>query len=250
MSQRWCESFVQERGCKWRDQKTEHQRTANPVEPWMRGTHGELDVVRRAVVHALELAEEDVTKWCGELNDAEMMSRPSDVAPIAFHLRHIARSLDRLLTYAENRMLDEAQMRALKTEMDPRRPQRKCCESFAKALRTRRSACVRVAPGELRGVSRCWAQAVADDCWWFADSLRGTHVTACWSGCDDGEVGDDEGGGSMKIDFAGKVSLVAGGTGGLGRAVSLAFLDEGAKVIVPYRNEKEFAELRRAAPGR
>jgi NAD(P)-dependent dehydrogenase (short-subunit alcohol dehydrogenase family) len=54
----------------------------------------------------------------------------------------------------------------------------------------------------------------------------------------------------MKIDFAGKVVLVAGGTGGLGRAVSLAFLDEGAKVIVPYRSEKEFAELKRAAAGR
>ena len=54
----------------------------------------------------------------------------------------------------------------------------------------------------------------------------------------------------MKIDFAGKVALVAGGTGGLGRAVSLAFLDEGAKVVVPYRNEKDFAELRRAAVGR
>ncbi len=87
-------------------------------EPWMRGTHGDLDVVRRAVVHALELAQEDVAKWCGGLSDTEMMARPSDVAPIAFHLRHIARSLDRLLTYAENRMLSETQMRALKTEMD------------------------------------------------------------------------------------------------------------------------------------
>jgi len=54
----------------------------------------------------------------------------------------------------------------------------------------------------------------------------------------------------MKIDFAGKVALVAGGTGGLGRAVSLAFLDEGAKVVVSYRSEKEFAELKRAAAGR
>ncbi len=54
----------------------------------------------------------------------------------------------------------------------------------------------------------------------------------------------------MKIDLAGKVALVAGGTGGLGRAVSLAFLDEGATVFVPYRTETEFAELRRAAGAR
>ncbi len=85
----------------------------------MRATHGELDVVRRAVVHALELAEEDIAKWCGGLSDAEMLARPGEVAPIAFHLRHIARSLDRMLTYAENRMLDQAQLHALKSEMEP-----------------------------------------------------------------------------------------------------------------------------------
>jgi len=54
----------------------------------------------------------------------------------------------------------------------------------------------------------------------------------------------------MKIDFAGKVVLVAGGTGGLGRAASLAFVEEGARVVVPYRSEKEFVELKRAAAGR
>ena len=94
------------------------QRTNAVVEPWMRGTHGELDVVRRAVIHALELAEEDVEKWCGGLNVEAMLARPDGVAPVAFHLRHIARSLDRLLTYAEARALDEVQLAALKSEMD------------------------------------------------------------------------------------------------------------------------------------
>lgn len=48
----------------------------------------------------------------------------------------------------------------------------------------------------------------------------------------------------MNVDFAGKVILVAGGTGGLGRSVSLAFLKNGANVIVTYRNQEEFAALR------
>src|SRR6516225_2553356 len=43
--------------------------------------------------------------------------------------------------------------------------------------------------------------------------------------------------------FAGQVVMVAGGTGGLGRAVSLAFLGEGAKVEVTYVIPEEWAEL-------
>jgi NAD(P)-dependent dehydrogenase (short-subunit alcohol dehydrogenase family) len=42
----------------------------------------------------------------------------------------------------------------------------------------------------------------------------------------------------------GKFALVAGGTGGLGKAVTLAFLKAGAKVAVTYLKEDELALLR------
>lgn len=44
-----------------------------------------------------------------------------------------------------------------------------------------------------------------------------------------------------------RVVLVAGGTGGLGHAVSLAFLADGARVAVTYRSQAEFAALKDAA---
>jgi NAD(P)-dependent dehydrogenase (short-subunit alcohol dehydrogenase family) len=47
--------------------------------------------------------------------------------------------------------------------------------------------------------------------------------------------------------LAEKVALVAGGTGGLGRAVVLAFIAEGAKVVVTYRRQNEMDALKRLA---
>lgn len=88
-------------------------------EPWLRGTLGDVPAVPRAVLHALELAKEDLQRWCGGLTDAELSSRPGGIAPVAFHLRHIARSIDRLLTYAEAGQLNGEQIAALKTELDP-----------------------------------------------------------------------------------------------------------------------------------
>ncbi len=88
-----------------------------PAEPWLRGTLTDIDPVRRAVLHALELSAEDAARWTGPLSDAQLLARPSGLPPIAFHLRHIVRSLDRLLTYAEGNQLTPDQLFALKTEL-------------------------------------------------------------------------------------------------------------------------------------
>jgi uncharacterized damage-inducible protein DinB len=88
-------------------------------EPWLRGTLTEVAPIGRAVLHALQLADEDVQKWCAPLTDEELNARPYGIPAVAFHLRHIARSLHRLLTYAEGVELSEAQLAALRAEAEP-----------------------------------------------------------------------------------------------------------------------------------
>lgn len=88
----------------------------NLTEPWLRGTLTETPAVQRAVLHALQAAEEDLTKWCADLTDDEIQQRPAGLPSVAFHLRHIPGSIDRLLTYAEEQELSAGQLEALKSE--------------------------------------------------------------------------------------------------------------------------------------
>jgi uncharacterized damage-inducible protein DinB len=87
-------------------------------EPWLRGTLADVPAVQRAVLHALELSREDLERWCDGLSDEELHARPGGIAPVAFHLRHIARSMDRLLTYAEGHQLSPEQLALMKSEME------------------------------------------------------------------------------------------------------------------------------------
>jgi uncharacterized damage-inducible protein DinB len=86
------------------------------IEPWLRGTYADVPAAGRAVLHALDLALEDITKWTAGLTDAEVHSQPLALPSIAFHLRHIARSTDRILTYAEGGQLSAEQLALLKIE--------------------------------------------------------------------------------------------------------------------------------------
>jgi uncharacterized damage-inducible protein DinB len=78
----------------------------------------DLPAVQRALVHSLQMTEEDTHKWCRGLNDLEIHARPFQLPSVAFQLRHIARSLDRFCCYAEGRPLTAEQLAALASEME------------------------------------------------------------------------------------------------------------------------------------
>ncbi len=63
------------------------------------------------------MAEEDTTRWCGELTDHELHARPFQLPSAAFQLRHIARSLDRFCSLRAGPPLTPEQFKALGGEL-------------------------------------------------------------------------------------------------------------------------------------
>lgn len=127
------------------------------VEPWLRGTLTEQDAVRRAVLHALELAREDVERWSADLSDAELESQPLGLPSVGRQMRHLVRSLDRLLTYAEGRQLSPEQLQALKTEADASASRKALFAEFESRLSSAMQQVEAFRPesyGESRGVGR------------------------------------------------------------------------------------------------
>lgn len=108
------------------------------AEPWLRGTLTDHPVVQRALIHSLQMAEEDISKWCGAFDDRELHARPFQLPSVAFQLRHIARSLDRFCCYAEGVPLTPQQLQALSAEMEPSGTRETIFKELSESLETTR----------------------------------------------------------------------------------------------------------------
>ena len=107
-------------------------------EPWLRGTLSDLPVVQRALLHSLEMAQEDIARWCSGLDDRELHARPFNLPSVAFQVRHIARSLDRFCSYAEGIPLSPEQFTALAGEMDANGNRQSIPSEFAESIENTR----------------------------------------------------------------------------------------------------------------
>jgi uncharacterized damage-inducible protein DinB len=84
------------------------------AEPWLRGPIAGMPSMVMPAAHALMQAAEDIPTAAHGLTNAQLWALPGGAAAVGFHLRHLAGSIDRLLTYARGEMLTDAQL----TEMD------------------------------------------------------------------------------------------------------------------------------------
>jgi uncharacterized damage-inducible protein DinB len=91
-------------------------------EAWLRGPIQGVDEYLQPAAHALAQAREDIGIATTGVSLEQLWTRPNDAASLGYHLRHLAGSLDRLLTYARGVQLDDRQQAALKIEMEPGNP--------------------------------------------------------------------------------------------------------------------------------
>jgi uncharacterized damage-inducible protein DinB len=91
-------------------------------EPWLRGPVPGVPVLLQPAAHAFQMSIEDCEAAAAALTDEQLWAAPSGAASVAFHLRHLAGSTDRLLTYARGATLSEAQRAALAAESGDSEP--------------------------------------------------------------------------------------------------------------------------------
>src|SRR5438552_13253361 len=88
-------------------------------EVWLRGAIPGVSPELMPAVHSLLQVREELETIVPPLAADDLSARPGGAASIAFHLTHLAGSLDRLLTYARGESLTPAQIAYLAAEESP-----------------------------------------------------------------------------------------------------------------------------------
>jgi uncharacterized damage-inducible protein DinB len=72
--------------------------------------------------HALLQIGEELDRVVPSMSPGDLWVRPGGAASVGFHLRHLAGSVDRLLTYARGEALTKTQQAAMEAEAEAPRP--------------------------------------------------------------------------------------------------------------------------------
>ena len=104
-------------------------------EPWLRGPVPGIDPRLAPLLYAFEQAREDLAHYTEGLAPSRIWARPHGIAPLGFHLRHIAGSVERLMVYVQGRSLNREQLAAGDREMDPGAGREELLAAMDKAFR-------------------------------------------------------------------------------------------------------------------
>src|SRR5436190_12276743 len=85
-------------------------------EPWLRGPVPGVHPLTVPILFAFQQAREDLAKYSQPLTTEQIWAMPYGLGSVGFHIRHIAGSTGRLLTYLEEKQLSAVQMAELDAE--------------------------------------------------------------------------------------------------------------------------------------
>jgi len=88
-------------------------------EPWLRGPVPGVHPLAAPVLYAFQQAREDLARYTEGLTAGQIWASPHGFGSVGFHIRHIAGSTLRLLTYLEGRRLTPVQLAELESEKTP-----------------------------------------------------------------------------------------------------------------------------------
>jgi uncharacterized damage-inducible protein DinB len=89
------------------------------TEPWLRGPIEGIEPHLMPVFHSFAQVREDLAHHTAGLTTEQVWHRTGGLPALGFHLRHIAHSVDRLVTYLFEQELTLVQINTLKAEVVP-----------------------------------------------------------------------------------------------------------------------------------
>ena len=77
----------------------------NLPEPWLRGPIPDMSPLAAPILYAFQQAREDLARYTAGLTNEQIWAAPHGMGSVGFHIRHIAGSTGRLMTYLRGRDL-------------------------------------------------------------------------------------------------------------------------------------------------
>jgi uncharacterized damage-inducible protein DinB len=85
----------------------------------MRGPIAGIDPLVAPVLYTFQQAREDLRRWTEGLSEAQIWATPHGFGSVGFHMRHIAGSTGRLMSYLQGKALNAEQLEILQGEHEP-----------------------------------------------------------------------------------------------------------------------------------
>jgi uncharacterized damage-inducible protein DinB len=89
---------------------------AQTTEPWLRGPLAGVHPLVMPLFFTFEQVREDLRKHTAGLTSEQVWRKKGDLPTLGFHLKHLAGSVDRLITYLFGEQLSQEQLRSMPGE--------------------------------------------------------------------------------------------------------------------------------------